>query len=265
MKKLRIATAQFPISANITRNVKYIAGLMLRASHLGADVVHFPEACLGGYAGGDFKTWVNYNWRGLRSAEEDLLQAARDLKIGIVYGTNHRVSGSDIRNTLIYVSGKGKRVARYDKRFCTGNDLKFYTSGRRCAIFDINGLRCGLLICYDVRFPELYRAYKRLETQVMFHSFYNARAERANIHTTIMRPTLQDRAATNYMYISANNSSGYYQSWPSVFILPDGTIAASCRQHRAGLIINEISAKDKYYDASGPYRSRAMSGVLYSE
>jgi hypothetical protein len=80
-----------------------------------------------------------------------------------------------------------------------------------------------------------------------------------------MRPSLQAHAATNYFYISANNSSGYYQSWPSVFVLPNGEIKAWCRQHRAGLMVNEIDNKDEFYDAASADRERAMAGVLYSE
>ena len=80
-----------------------------------------------------------------------------------------------------------------------------------------------------------------------------------------MRPSLQAHAATNYFYISANNSSGYYQSWPSVFVLPNGEIKATCRQHRANFMINEIDDKDEFYDASSAYRERAMARVLYSE
>ena len=41
-------------------------------------------------------------------------------------------------------------------------------------------------------------------------------------------------------------------------------IGASCRQHRAGLVVNEIDAIDKFYDASAASRVRAMKGVLHS-
>ena len=264
MTKLRIATAQFPVCADIGRNLKYMRELTRQTRDLRGDVIHFSETCLGGYAGAEFKDWDTYDWKLLASAEQGLLQLSKELRIGIIYGTNGRVSAGDVRNRLGYVS-RGKRVAHYDKRFCTGGDLKFYNSGRRFVTFDIKGFKCGLLICYDVRFPELYREYKKRNCQVMFQSFYNARARKANIHTTIMRASLQTRAATNYLYISANNSSGYYQSWPSVFILPDGTITQSCRQHRTGLIVNEITSRDRYYDASGAYRQRAMAGTLHSE
>ena len=264
MPKLRIATAQFPVAASVARNLNYMLELTQRAKVQRADIVHFSETCLGGYAGSEFKSWDAYDWPALKRAEKELRQFAKKRRIGLIYGTNHRLSSSDVRNALVYVSAQGKRVARYDKRFCTSGDLRFYTAGQRFVTFAIKGFTCGLLICYDLRFPELYRAYKKRKVQVLFQSFYNARAHGANIHTTIMRPTLQAHAATNYFYLSANNSSGYYQSWPSVFILPDGTIKTSCRQHRTGLMINEIDSKIKFYDDSATYRERAMAGILHS-
>ena len=265
MSRLRIATAQFPVAASIARNLRHMRQLLEKAKAQKADVVHFSEACLGGYAGVEFKSWHGYDWPALKAAEAELERQAKQLRVAIVYGTNHRVAAADIRNALVYISAAGERVARYDKRFCTGGDLKYYKSGRRFITFEIKGFTCALLICYDVRFPELYRAYKQRGTQVLFQSFYNARRQSANIHTAIMRPSLQAHAASNYFYISGNNSSGYYQSWPSVFVLPNGVIKASCRQHRTGLIVNEVDSKDQFYDASGAFRERAMAGVLYSE
>lgn len=189
---------------------------------------------------------------------------SRHLAIHIVYGTNHRAGPGDVRNALWYVAPTGKRVARYDKRFCTTEDLDYYTSGKRFTAFNINGFRCGLMICHDFRYPELFRAYKKRGVQLMLASFYNARAAGRGIHSVICKPSLQGDAASNYLYISANNSSGYYQSWPSMFILPDGTVPSTAPQHRTALLVNEISSTDKYYDAAAAFRDRAMRGVLYS-
>lgn len=121
-----------------------------------------------------------------------------------------------------------------------------------------------MLICYDVRFPELYRAYKKENIQLLFDSFWNARAKGPNIHTTIMRPTLQARAATNYFWISATNSSAHYQSWPSVLIRPNGEIVASLKTDRAGVMVNTVDTIEKLYDASGAWRERSMEGHLNS-
>ena len=263
--RLRIATAQFPVSKHLTRNLDYMVKLAKQAKQQRADIVHFSETCLGGYAGCEFTNWEEYDWPLLSQLEVEVPRLAKELGIHIVYGTNHRAAKNDVRNAQWYVSSSGKRVARYDKRFCTTGDLDFYKSGRRFTTFDINGFKCGLMICHDFRYPELFRAYKKRGVQVLLASFYNARAKGRGIHSIICRPSLQGDAASNHLYISANNSSGYYQSWPSLFILPDGTVPSTAPQHRTALLVNEISTDDEYYDASEAFRDRAMRGVLYSK
>ncbi len=51
--KLKVATCQFPTSSDITGNYNQVASLVTKAKERGADVAHFPEACLSGYAGSD--------------------------------------------------------------------------------------------------------------------------------------------------------------------------------------------------------------------
>lgn len=54
----------------------------------------------------------------------------------------------------------------------TTGDLAHYSSGDHVSVWDIDGARCGALICYDYRFPELYCQYKRLGVDLVFHSFH---------------------------------------------------------------------------------------------
>ena len=162
------------------------------------------------------------------------------------------------------IDPRGRIADRYDKRFCTGADLRHYSPGDHFVTFAVNGVKCGLLICYDVRFPEMYRAYRRLGVQLMLHSFHNARGKKRGIWADIMIPNLKCQAATNYMWVSANNSSAHYQQWPSVLIQPDGVIAARLGPHRAGVMVHTVTTRRKFYDASRAWRGRAMRGVLHS-
>ena len=92
MAKLRVATAQFPVAASIARNLRYMADLVCQAKEQKADVAHFPETCLGGYAGCEFKSWDGYDWDELQAADDELRRLAGKLRIALVYGTNHRIS-----------------------------------------------------------------------------------------------------------------------------------------------------------------------------
>jgi len=265
MAVLKIATCQFPVSSGILRNARYIRDQMRAAARRRAQVVHFPEGALSGYPGSDFDTWDGFDWDRLRIETGGIRRLAKEKRLWVILGSSHQLSPGHLPHNCLYaIDPRGRIVERYDKRFCTPRDLKYYTVGDHFSVVRINRVTCGLLVCYDFRFPELFREYKRRDVQCLFVSFYNARARGRNIHTTIMRPTLQARAATNYFWISATNPTGYYQSWPSVFVVPDGTIVTSLRQHRAGLMVNTVDTRRSFYDASRPYRDDAMKGILQS-
>lgn len=262
---IKVATCQFSVSGNIRRNSAQIRRQINQAKKRRADVVHFPECCLSGYVGGDFKSWDGFEWNTHRAEMLKVCDLAKKQKLWVIIGSAHRLCGKHLpHNSLYVIDPRGRIVERYDKRFCTKGDLRFFSPGDHFSVFAINGVRCGLLICYDVRFPELYREYRKLGVQCMFHSFWNARTKGRNIHTVIMRPSLQARAATNYMWVGANNSTAWYGSWPSVFIRPDGTIAASLKFNRAGVMVNTVDTQRKLYDASAAHRDRAMRGILHS-
>lgn len=262
--KLTIAACQFPISVNISENYEWIKKQVIEAKLKKADLVHFPECALSGYPEVDMKTLEGFDWELLYEKTDSVLSLARQLKIWILLGSIHRLSeGVKPHNSLYVINDQGEIVDRYDKRFCTEGDLKHFSPGDHFVNFNLNGVNCGLLICYDVRFPELYREYRKLNTDIIFHSFYNARQKKGSIHPVIMPITSQARAATNYFYISLTNSSAT-ESWPCHFITPDGLIQNKLETNVPGLLISTVDLSQKYYDASNPFRENAINGILNS-
>ena len=177
--QLSVATCQFPTSADVDGNYRHISNLMKLARDRGAGVAHFPEACLSGYAGADLESYAGFDWQLLRERTLDLIRLAGELRLWLLLGSAHRLSSTHKpRNSLYIINSAGELVDRYDKRFCAGDesestgDLAHYTSGSHFTVFDIEGVRCGALICHDYRYPELYREYKRQGVQLMFHSFH---------------------------------------------------------------------------------------------
>jgi predicted amidohydrolase len=167
-------------------------------------------------------------------------------------------------------------VDRYDKRFCTGKggkrptlDLCHYTPGNRDVTFQIKGITCGIGICYDYRFPELFRGLKRLGVQVLFQSFHNARTSvvadpKYNIWRTIVPATMQCRAAENHFWVSANNSTTRPSKWPSFAVAPDGRITGRLKLHRPGILVTDMAFDKEFFDAPGLWRERAMNQQLHS-
>jgi predicted amidohydrolase len=286
-----VATCQFPVDADIRRNGRHVRRQLRAAQALGADVAHFPEACLSGYAGSDFASHDGFDWDALEHTTHEVLALAGDLGIWMVVGSTHRLSGTNKpHNSLYIVNPDGAIVDRYDKRFCAGDpselhgDLEHYTPGDHPTVFTIGGVRCGALICHDYRYPELYREYKRRGVQLMFHSYHAAHVDPeklvavrsvvprgleplnpgATLPGITMPAAMTTAAATNHMWISCPNSSARVSCWPSFFVRADGVTTGRLRLHAAGVLISTVDVEAELYDSTAAWRDRAMDGVLHS-
>ena len=260
---LKIATCQFAVSRSIKRNARQIQEFLRQAKRRKADIVHFPECALSGYVGTDFPNFDDYNWGLLREETEKIIALASKLGLWVVLGSTHKLSKTNKpHNSLYLIDSGGKILDRYDKRFCTNGDLKRLTPGNRFVNFTINGVKCSLLICFDLRFPEIYRKLYKQGVNCILQSFYNARQEGPSVHTHIIRQTMQCRAATNGFWVSMSNSSGYYSPYPSCFIQPDGKIIGQLKSNRAGMMVNTVDLKKEFYDPMADYRDMAIAGKL---
>ncbi len=260
---LKIATCQFAVSRSVKQNSRSICGYLRKASKAGADIVHFSECALSGYVGTDFPNFDRYDWDLLKAETQKLMALAAELRLWVVLGSTHRLTAPNKpHNSLYLINPKGKTVDRYDKRFCTSGDLRRLTPGNRFVNFKIKRVKCSLLICFDLRFPEIYRELYRQGVNCILQSFYNARQSGPSIHTHIMRQTMQCRAATNYFWVSMANSSGYYAPYPSCFIQPDGKIVCQLRSNRPGMMVNTVDLSKKFYDPMKRFRDVAIAGAL---
>ena len=262
---LRVATCQFPVEADLRANGKWIRTQMREARQHDADVAHFPECALSGYVGAEYRSLKGFDWALLKKETESILALAGKLKLWVVFGSMHRLSGQNKPHNCLYlINPVGKIVDRYDKRFCTGWDLRHFSPGNRFVTFDANGVRCGLLICYDLGFPELYRQYAKRDVRMMLHSFYNARSEKNARRFAEIAPLLaRARALSNNMFVSMSNTSGPY-SWPNHMITPDAVIVGKLTAEKPGVMISTIDTRKKYRDSTGSFRKEAIEGKLNS-
>jgi predicted amidohydrolase len=265
------------VEAEIRHNLRWVKKQVRQAAEQGAQVAHFSECALSGYAGVDIPDADAIDWDELVEATQQIQAVAKETGVWVLLGSSHRLSdGNKPHNSVYVINHRGKLVDRYDKRFCTGElkrkptfDLSHYSPGNRAVTFRVGGVRCGVLICYDYRFPELYRDYKAAGVDVLFQSFHNARGtvvedEEYNIWRTIVPATMSCRAAENHMWVSANNSTARPSRWASFAVRPDGRIMGKLKLHQPGVLITEMVLDPTFFDAPGPWRKRAMNGLLHS-
>ncbi len=293
MGVVRVATCQFPVGAEISANLRFIKRQIRIAGERGAHVAHFPEAALSGYAGTDFDTFDGFDWEELRKATSQVLECARRSRVWVILGSAHRLTaGRKPHNSLYIINDSGRLVDRYDKMFCSGGpdgqsgDLAHYSPGEHFTVWIINGVRCGALICYDYRFPELYREYKKQGVALVFHSFHAAHASAERIDASAaaigvefiplsnaatytypgitMPAAMTAEAAFNHVWISCPNSSAPQSCWPAFVVRADAITVGRLRRNRPGVLLTTVDTSEDRYDSASAWRDRAMAGIFHS-
>ncbi|HWU31344.1 MAG TPA: carbon-nitrogen hydrolase family protein [Marmoricola sp.] len=189
------------------------------ASALGARLLITPEAFASGYNVADIAELAQPEFG---PWHEEVAAIATDAGIAILYGHPERV-GEQVFNTATLLDRDGEVLARHHKVHLYGDADTVYTSGTTFESFaHLDGVRIGILICYDVEFPESVRALAL------------AGADLVAVPTALMRPyevvtriLVPARAYENQVYLAYTNRSGTEGSLTycgeSCIVGPDGT------------------------------------------
>jgi len=209
----RVAAIQMASGPNVQANLQEASRLIALAAATGARLIALPEYfCLMGMRDTDK---VKAREKDGAGPVQDFLAAeAKRHKAWIVGGTVplECADPGRVRNACLVYDGEGKRVARYDKIHLFGFDLgqeKYAEEdtiepGRAVVTLDTPWARIGLSVCYDLRFPELYRAMG--EVDILFiPSAFTETTGKAHWETLI-----RARAIENQCYVVAPAQGGYH-------------------------------------------------------
>jgi predicted amidohydrolase len=265
--RLKVATCQIPVEHGIGGNLQHILNLMREAAASGAEVAHFPECALSGYGPASWPDWRGFAWPALEAAIETVRAEARANNIWVVVGTVHRVRlDAQPTNSLLILDRQGEIVGRYDKRRCSANDLRAFAPGDRQLTVDIEGVRCGFLICLDWAFPELWQAYAG-QVELVFHSCVSDNAQRDRIEAHAIPPLLQSYAWLHQYAVSCSNSSRTRQNFPSFWIERSGHAGVPMSRDQVGFVINALvddPEQDRFFNMVREFRRSAADGSLYA-
>ena len=248
---MKVAAIQMVSSTSVVVNLDAARQLLAEAATQGAELAVLPEYfCLLGRRDTDKLQLAESAGRGL--LQKFLSQCAQDFKLWIVGGTLPLASDRSDRvynSSLVYDPG-GQCVARYDKmhlfRFDNGqehyDESRVLQPGTQPVTFDLpsvdgNTYRVGLSICYDLRFPELYRLLKA--DLLLVPSAFTFTTGRD--HWEIL---LRARAIENLAYVLAAAQGGTHdnarQTWGhSMLVDPWGQILAQ-RDEGPGVVVGEV-------------------------
>jgi predicted amidohydrolase len=266
-KILTIATCQHAVCGNVELNLATILQQIKTAKNKKAEIVHFPECSLTGYGGIDIPEIRKKDYALPLLAVEKVKVLAEELKIYVILGSHHFENHqSKPKNSLYVINRKGEIEYRYDKQILAGTtgseDHLYYSKGDKPVIFEIDGIKCGLLICHEWRYPELYRDYKKLGAEIIFHSWYDGGLTEAEYLTKgksegeLIIGAVKGYAANNYLWVSGSNTSKKESCFPCFVVRPDGEIAHKSIRNRSSVLVSKINLKQKFEDPSYYGRQR---------
>ena len=211
----KVAAVQMASGPNVAGNLSEAGRLIEKAAEQGARLVVLPEYFpIMGLKDTD-KVKVREQ-PGTGVIQTFLSETARKNKIWLVGGSIPLVASSPdkVLNTCLVFNDRGKQVARYDKihlfNLVLGNEqyheARTIESGNQVVVVDSPFGRIGLAICYDLRFPELFRAMKDVDIIVLPAAFTETTGK---MHWEIL---VRARAIENLAYVVAAAQGGYHVS-----------------------------------------------------
>ncbi len=210
---MKIALVQYsPIWENKSASMEKLKSLLAQTDAI--DLLIFPEMTLTGF------TMKSNNFAEELEGESYIFfsSLAKEKKCAVMYGMIEKGKKKNF-NTLVHLNNQGKIISTYRKihPFSYSTEDVFYGKGKNTVVTKVKGIKIGLSICYDLRFPELYRFYAKEKVHLIVDiaNWPDTRVEH-------WRTLLKARAIENQCYVAGVNRVGndpklHYNGFSSVF------------------------------------------------
>jgi deaminated glutathione amidase len=253
-KSLRVGLIQTNVGPNIDTNLTDIEPLIRDAAHQGARLIVTPENTCHMLAPHENKL-LSAKPEESHPALPFFTNLARELNVYLLAGSvSILISPSKMANRSYLFAPTGNVQATYDKIHLFDADLPTgeryresdrFTAGDRAVVSDIDDIRVGLTICYDLRFPHLYRTLTKAGAKIlMAPSAYTVPTGKVHWHTL-----LRSRAIENGAFVVAPAQVGTHGEGRETFghslvVNPWGEIIAERLEPTAGVLVTELDISD---------------------
>lgn len=151
----------------VEENFTHAETLIKQAMAENPDVIVLPEAWNTGFFPENVKDLAD---RDGAQTKETIGALAKEFAVNIVAGSVSNVREGKLYNTGFVFNREGQCVAEYDKThlFSPMGEEAVFTPGDHLCRFTLDGVSCGVIICYDIRFPELTRSLAVQGLDVLF-------------------------------------------------------------------------------------------------
>ena len=256
---MKIGAYQFAVTGDLSRNVEAIRRGVSRAAAEGVALLAFPECALTGYPPRDMARASAIDWERLARAQDELQTLADEKGLCLIAGTITKDEHGVHNSAALFAPG-GRRML-YHKRALWGYDAQNFCAGDEDGIFDVAGLRVGVRICYEVRFPEYFRELYRARTDLNVILFYDVSDRDDAQRYDLIRGHVRTRAVENVCPVLSVCSTAPFQTAPTALYDRSGRPLAELERGREGLLVCDLPDGELDFGEEG---RRRISAALLS-
>ena len=232
---LKIALAQLrPRLRDTGTNLDVLRGIV--AGNPGVDLIVFPELFLGGYA---VRAVEELAVDGGGPQLESIAGVARDHSTALVFGAAERTDGG-IANAALCVDANGDVAAVYRKYQLFGAEKEAFIAGDELVVVELGGVKTGVMICFDVEFPEIARALARAGAELLVTISANMEPF-GNDHAVFASArALENGLPHVYVNQVGPGDEGLVFTGESAVVSADGEILARADASGEGVLLSEV-------------------------
>lgn len=253
----RVAVIQMVSGAKVSDNLIWVNNLLMQASKKKVELVLLPENVA--FMSRNQKDVLDIaEERGDGFIQDRIKKMAKRYKLWVIIGSLpiKHPDGNKTFKTSMVINSEGECVAYYDKIHLFDvsimnveqhSESEFSSPGYELKTVETPVGKVGLSICYDIRFPELYRELIKRKVDIFtIPSAFTHVTGRAHWEVLV-----RARAIENLCYVMAANQSGQHDNGRityghSMIVSPWGEILAQCKDEKAIMLCADIDLKKMY-------------------
>ena len=245
---MRLAAYQFDVTGDIKKNTEKIKTAIEKAAAENADFIVFPECAISGYPPTYLPSSKDFDYKVLPKVLKELQELSDAHKITILVGS---IAFDEKYVNRAFLIAPKRDIRHYDKRALYGWDSENFARGNTDGIFEINGLKVGVRICFEARFPEYFRELYKEKIDLNVVIFYAVSDTDETDKYNVLQSHLISRAAENVTPIFAVDAITPFQSAPTCFINASGKVLAETERNKEELLIFDFEKKEPDFGEIG--------------
>lgn len=237
---MRIGAYQFGVTGNREWNREAIQNAIRRAAFEHVELLVFPECALTGYPPHDLDDPSQLDFEMLKQDYIQIQELSDTYHMHIILGTITKEKRKYYNSAILFSPGNSTATCNdmiYHKRALWGWDKENFCPGKQSGVFEVEGIKVGIRICFEVRFPEYFRELYEAHTDLNVILFYDVSAADDVERYEMIRSHVRTRAVENVCHTLCVDTILPYQTAPTALFDKSGRVLKELERNKEDLLI----------------------------